>query len=145
MNPAQKRAVQYSGLINRLVSTIQENQDLLNPEFEILRKALDRDQVDKVDPVRYKRYQHDFEKGAVDYKKLADQLKKGKAPARLMGIHLSLVSSFNKYVEGCEMMSESINDDQTIDRQKFDDAEKIQDENMDKFSKLMQKMAAMGQ
>lgn len=125
MNPAQKRAVQYSQLINRLVSTIQETQDLLNPEFEVLRKSLDRDQVEKIDPIRYKRYQHDFQKGTEDYKKLAAQLKKGKAPARLMGIHLSLVSTFNKYVEGCEMMTESINDDQTIERQKFDDAEKI--------------------
>jgi hypothetical protein len=144
MNPAQKRAVQYSQLINRLVTTVQDNQDLLNPEFEILRKALDRDQVEKIDPVYYKRYMHDFQKGADDYKKLGDQLKKGKAPARLMGTHLSIVSTFNKYVEGCQMMAESMNEDQTIDRQKFDDAEKIQDENMDKFSKLMQKLSSMG-
>ena len=144
MNPAQKRAVQYSQLINRVVQTLQENQDMLNPEFEVLRKALDRDQVDKVDPVRYKRYIADFKRGTTDYQKLADQLKKAKAPARMMGTHLSLVSSFNKYVEGCQMMSESINEDQTIDRQKFDDAEKIQDENMDKFSKLMQKLTQIG-
>lgn len=144
MTQAQKRAVQYSQLISRVVSTIQETQDLLNPEFEVLRKALDRDQVEKVDPVRYKRYKHDFEKGTEDYQKLATQLKKGKAPARMMGTHLSLVSTFSKYVDGCQMMSDSINDDQTIDRQKFDDAEKIQDENMDKFSKLMQKLTQMG-
>lgn len=143
MNPAQRRAVQYSQVISKVVSTIEENQDLLNPEFEILRKALDRDQVDKVDPIRYKRYMHDFEKGTDDYQKLAAQLKKAKAPARLMGTHLSLVSTFNKYVDGCQMMSDSINEDQTIDRQKFDDAEKIQDENMDKFSKLMQKLTQL--
>ncbi|MQS52470.1 hypothetical protein [Companilactobacillus mishanensis] len=143
MNPAQKRAVQYGQLINKTVEKIQENQDLLNPEFEILRKALDRDQVDKVDPIMYKRYKHDFEKGTADYKDLEAKLKKGKAPARLMGTHLSLVSAFSKYVEGCVMMSESIGEDQKIERQKFDDAEKIQDENMDKFSKLMQKLTQL--
>lgn len=42
------------------------------------------------------------------------------------------------------MMTDSLNDDQTIDRQKFDDAEKIQDENMDKFSKLMQRLTQVG-
>lgn len=144
MNPAQKRAVQYSSLINRVVSTIQETQDLLNPEFEVLRKALDRDQVEKIDPIKYKRYMHDFQKGTDDYKKLLAQLKKGKAPARMMGTHLSIVSSFDKYVQGCEMMSESLNEDQSIERQKFDDAEKIQDENMDKFSKHMQKLTQLG-
>lgn len=144
MNPAQKRAVQYSSLINRVVSTIQETQDLLNPEFEVLRKSLDRDQVEKIDPIKYKRYMHDFQKGTDDYKKLLAQLKKGKAPARMMGTHLSIVSSFDKYVHGCEMMSESLNEDQSIERQKFDDAEKIQDENMDKFSKYMQKLTQIG-
>lgn len=144
MNPAQKRAVQYSQLISRLVSTIEETQDLLNPEFEVLRKALDRDQVEKIDPIKYKRYLHDFEKGTDAYQKLAAQLKKGRAPARMMGTHLSLVSTFNKYVEGCQMMTDSLNEDQSIERQKFDDAEKIQDENMDKFSKLMQKITQLG-
>lgn len=144
MNPAQKRAVQYSQLINKVVSTIEETQDMLNPEFEILRKALDRDQVEKVDPVKYKRYLSDFKKGTADYQKLADQLKKGKAPAKMMGTHLSIVSTFRKYVDGCQMMTDSLNDDQTIDRQKFDDAEKIQDDNMDKFSKLMQRLTQVG-
>ncbi|APX72115.1 hypothetical protein M5C72_02940 [Companilactobacillus allii] len=140
MNAAQKKAMVYGNLINNTVQSIQDEQDKLNPEFETLRKALDRDQIERIDSVEYTKIMHDFKKGTDSYQDLLTKLQKAKAPARYMGTHMSLVAAFKKYVEGCTEMTESIGEDQKIDREKFNNAEKVQDENMDKFSKYMQKM-----
>ncbi|KAE9565453.1 hypothetical protein FD33_GL001390 [Companilactobacillus paralimentarius DSM 13238 = JCM 10415] len=140
MNAAQKRAMQYGNLINNTVNTIQEEQDKLNPEFEKIRGALDRSKVDQLDSVEYTRIQKNFTDGTKKYQETLAKLEKGKAPARLMGTHITLVSAFRKYVEACAEMTESIGDDKNIDRHKFDESEKGQDEAMDKFSKLIQKL-----
>jgi len=140
MNAAQKKAMQYGNLINDTVQSIQEEQDKLNPEFEKLRDALDRSKVDKLDDVAYTKIQKDFTTGTKNYQATVAKLEKGRAPARLMGTHISLVSAFKKYVEGCSEMTDSIGDGKKIDRKAFDEAEKKQDEYMDKFSKLIQKL-----
>lgn len=140
MNAAQKRAMQYGQLINNTVQSIQEEQDKLNPEFEKLRGALDRSKVDKMDDVEYTKIQKDFQTGTKNYQETLAKLEKGKAPARLMGTHISLVSAFKNYVAGCADMTASIGDDKNVDRHQFDEAEKKQDEYMDKFSKLIQKL-----
>ncbi|WP_338217186.1 hypothetical protein [Companilactobacillus muriivasis] len=140
MNAAQKRAMQYGQLINNTVQSIQEEQDKLNPEYEKIRGALDRSKVDKMDDVEYGKIQKDFATGTKNYQEALAKLEKGKAPARLMGTHISLVSAFKKYVEGCGEMTDSIGADKQVDRHAFDEAEKKQDEYMDRFSKLIQKL-----
>lgn len=140
MNAAQKKAMQYGQLINNTVQSIQEEQDKLNPEYEKVRDALDRSKVDQIDDVEYTKIQKDFATGTKNYQETLAKLEKGKAPARLMGTHISLVSAFKKYVEGCGEMTASIGDDKKVDRHAFDEAEKKQDEYMDKFSKLIQKL-----
>jgi len=143
MNAAQKRAMQYGQLINNTVQSIQEEQDKLNPEYEKIRGALDRSKVDKMDDVEYGKIQKDFATGTKNYQEALAKLEKGKAPARLMGTHISLVSAFKKYVEGCGEMTDSIGDDKQVDRHAFDEAEKKQDEYMDRFSKLIQKLTEL--
>lgn len=140
MNAAQKKAMQYGQLINNTVQSIQEEQDKLNPEYEKVRDALDRSKVDQIDDVEYTKIQKDFTTGTKNYQEVLAKLEKGKAPARLMGTHISLVSAFKKYVEGCGEMTSSIGDDKKVDRHVFDESEKKQDEYMDKFSKLIQKL-----
>ncbi|MFD1419191.1 hypothetical protein [Companilactobacillus keshanensis] len=143
MNAAQKKAMLYSNLINKTVQTIDEQQDTLNPEFETLRKHLDRDIVERIDDVEYSRIRRDFDKGTKTYQDLLTKLQKGKAPARFMGAHISLVAAFKDYVDGCAKMTESIGEDKKVDRQMFNEAEKQQDEDMDKFSKQIQKLTEM--
>lgn len=143
MNAAQKKAMVYGNLINTTVQSIEEEQDKLSPEFETLRNALDRDQVERIDSVEYTKIFHDFKKGTENYQALLAKLQNGKAPARYMGTHMSLLSAFKKYVEGCAEMADSMSEDQKIDREKFNEAEQIQDVNMDKFSKYMQKMTEL--
>ncbi|WP_334332174.1 MULTISPECIES: hypothetical protein [unclassified Companilactobacillus] len=140
MNAAQKKAMQYGNLINNTVNTIQEEQDKLNPEFEKLRDALDRSKVEQLDSIEYEKIQKDFAAGTKKYQETLAKLDKGRAPARLMGTHITLVSAFRKYVEACGEMTDSIGDDKKIDRHKFDASEKEQDAAMDKFSKLIQKL-----
>lgn len=140
MNAAQKKAMQYGQLINKTVQTIQEEQDKLNPEFEKLRDALDRSKVEQIDDVEYTKIQKDFATGTKNYQDTLAKLEKGKAPARLMGTHISLVSAFKNYVAGCAKMTASIGDNKKAERHEFDEAEKVQDEYMDKFSKLIQKL-----
>ena len=140
MNAAQKRAMQYGQLINNTVQSIQEEQDKLNPEYEKIRDALDRSKVDKLDDVEYTKIQKDFTTGTTNYQTTLANLEKGKAPARLMGTHITLVNAFKKYVEGCAEMTASIGDNKQVDRKAFDEAEKKQDEYMDKFSKLIQRL-----
>ncbi|HIY91473.1 hypothetical protein [Companilactobacillus sp. HBUAS56275] len=140
MNAAQKRAMQYGNLINNTVNTIQEEQDKLNPEFEKIRDALDRSKVDQLDDVEYTKIQKNFAEGTKRYQETLANLEKSKAPARLMGTHINLVSAFRKYVEACAAMTDSIGDDKNIDRHEFDESEKAQDDAMDKFSKLIQKL-----
>ncbi|KRK65223.1 hypothetical protein FC72_GL001599 [Companilactobacillus tucceti DSM 20183] len=143
MNAAQKKAMQYSNLINKTVQTIDEQQDTLNPEFETLRKHLDRDIIDRIDDVEYAKIRRDFDKGTKIYQDLLVKLQNGKAPARFMGTHISLVSAFKDYVDGCAKMTASIGEDKKVDRAMFNEAEKQQDEDMDKFSKQIQKLTQM--
>ena len=140
MNAAQKRAMFYGRLINDTVQTIQEEQDKLNPEYEKIRDALDRSKVDSLDDVEYTKIQKDFTTGTKNYQTALDKLEKGKAPAKLMGTHITLVSAFKNYVAGCADMTASLGDNKQVDRHAFDEAEKKQDEYMDKFSKLIQKL-----
>ncbi|MFH5810836.1 hypothetical protein [Companilactobacillus sp. FL22-1] len=143
MNAAQKRAMQYGKLINDTVESIQTEQDKLNPEYEKIREALDHSKVEKIDDVEYVKIQKDFTAGTANYQAILTKLEKGKAPARLMGTHISLVAAFKKYVEGCSEMTDSIGDDKKVDRKAFDESEKKQDEYMDKFSKLIQKLTTL--
>ncbi|MBA1434699.1 hypothetical protein [Bombilactobacillus bombi] len=140
MNRAQKRAVTYARILNEVMEKTQEIQEDLNPKFEQIKAALAAGNLTEMKSSEYLKIQGDFQKGTDDYARLTEKLQAVQAPARIMGVHLSLVEAFQEYVKACQDMIDSMKDDRTVDLAAFQASEQSQDQILDKISKYIIRM-----
>lgn len=140
MNPAQKRALQYGNTVNDTVQKTQEVQEKMNPQFEIIKEALDNGKLKDMASSEYLEIQGDFQTGTDEYKKLAQVMHDAKAPARLMGTHHNLAKAYDEYAQSCQDMVDSMKDNRDVDVDAFTEAEAKQEEATDKISKYIQKI-----
>ena len=145
MNHMQQRAANYARVLNDVIEKMQSIQDDLNPKFEKIKTALANGNLTAMKSSEYLKIQGDFQRGTDDYSKLAEKLHSVKAPAKLMGIHLSLVQALQNYTQACQNMIESMKDDRTVDESAFQAAEEAQDLYLDKISKYLMKMGQLSQ
>lgn len=145
MNRMQQRAANYARVLNDAIEKMQSIQDDLNPKFEKIKTALAAGNLTAMKSSEYLKIQGDFQRGTDDYGKLAEKLHSVKAPAKLMGIHLSLVQALQNYTQACQNMIESMKDDRTVDEPAFQAAEEAQDLYLDKISKYLMKMGQLSQ
>ena len=145
MNRMQQRAVNYARVLNDVIEKMQSIQDDLNPKFEKIKTSLADGNLTEMKSSEYLKIQGDFQRGNDDYGKLAEKLHSVKAPAKLMGIHLSLVQALQNYTQACQNMIESMKDDRTVDESAFQAAEEAQDLYLDKISKYLMKMGQLSQ
>lgn len=143
MNKTQQRAMRYAQLINGMIQNLEDNQNDLNGDYERLKQALDEDKVTEISAEDYWAIQEHFQKGTNSYKDQLTKLQKGQAPAKLMGTHHLLLDAYESFVDGCQDMVDSMLDDRTIDREKFDAAEQVQDLATDKIGKYIQKITQL--
>ncbi|WP_057771231.1 hypothetical protein [Lactobacillus selangorensis] len=142
MNKTQQRAVNYANEINSMISITQDNQDKMDPYYEKLKTAIADNKVADISAADYKKTQTEFQTGTDHYKKALINLKNAKAPARLIGNHHILSSAYQQFVDGCQMMCDSLGDDKKVNVEMFHDAEKAQDEATDRMSRAIQKIMA---
>lgn len=145
MNHMQQRAANYARVLNDVIEKMKSIQDDLNPKFEKIKTALANGNLTAMKSSEYLKIQGDFQRGTDDYCKLAEKLHSVKAPAKLMGIHLSLVQALQNYTQACQNMIESMKDDRTVDESAFQAAEEAQDLYLDKISKYLMKMGQLSQ
>lgn len=143
MNRIQQRAVHYARVLNDVIEKMQSIQDDLNPKFEKIKAAMSTGNLTDMKSSEYLKIQGDFQRGADDYGKLAEKLCSVQAPAKLRGIHLSLIQALKNYTQSCQKMIDSMKDDRTVDEAVFQSAEKAQDHYLDKISKYLMKMGQL--
>jgi len=143
MNKNQLKIMHYGNLINSVITDTESTQESLNPEFEALRKAIDDKTVADMAPDAYQKTKADFVAGTAHYQELLDKLQTAQVPARLLGNHKLMASSYARFVAACEQMTQSLGDDQTIDQAQFNEAEATQDEETEKITKYLQKISVL--
>lgn len=143
MNKTQQKAVRYAQLINEMIQNLQDNQSDLNDDFEKLKQAIKADTVADIAANDYWAIQEHFQKGTDSYRAELTKLRKGQAPAKLMGTHHLLVNAYETFAEGCQAMVDSMLDNRTIDAAKFTESEKIQDSASDKIGHYVQKITQL--
>ncbi|UQS81835.1 hypothetical protein MOO45_06445 [Bombilactobacillus folatiphilus] len=140
MNKMQQRALHYANTLNDVLQKTQEIQEDLNPKFQEIKTALDNDQLVEMASSHYLQIQGDFQHGTDEYAKLTQKLAALKAPAKIMGVHLNLVHSYQAYVQACQQMIDSMKDDRTVDQEAFKASELAQDQATDEMTKCLQRM-----
>lgn len=141
MNQAQKKAMEYARVINNMVQKTQEVQERLNPQFEIIKTALNSSKVADIKVDEYIAIKADFQKGTDEYKAVAETLHAAKSPAKLMGMHHNLVTAYDRYAQACQDMVDSMEDTPEVNKAAFESAEKNQEEASDDISKFIQKIS----
>lgn len=135
----------YAGVLSQVIDSTTENGADLNTDFEILRKAIDDDQVADLDAAKLTQIKDHFQSGTDVYKANQLQLEKVAVPVKLLGRHKQLIKSYTDYTNACQAMTDSINpDDSTINIEVFDQAEKDQEESIASISNITSRiMGAM--
>lgn len=138
----RKATVQtYMPVLSKVIESTEKMGDQLNPLFEKLRQAVDDNVVAQMVPAEFNDIQMEFSDGTEQYQKNLAQLKKAQVPVRLIGRHRNLLAAYETYTNACAAMTASLNvDDQTIDVDTFNQAEKDQEAAMERVSGDVQRI-----
>ncbi|CAJ1225495.1 hypothetical protein [Lactiplantibacillus xiangfangensis] len=138
----RKATVQtYMPVLSKVIESTEKMGDQLNPLFEKLRQAVDDNAVAQMVPAEFNDIQMEFSDGTEQYQKNLAQLKKAQVPVRLIGRHRNLLAAYETYTNACAAMTASLNvDDQTIDVDTFNQAEKDQEAAMERVSGDVQRI-----
>ncbi|WP_125607482.1 hypothetical protein [Lapidilactobacillus bayanensis] len=142
-NKIQQKAMHYGSVISHVIEETEQTQEKLDPMFKELKTKIDGHDLATMSADRYNEIRQGFAAGTQTYDELLRQLNQAQAPARLMGNHHSLVNAFSDFVKGCQAMTESLQDGQTIDEAQFTQAEKDQDDATERLSKYLTKIGAL--
>lgn len=139
MTKAQQKILRYARIIDDLIANTQQTQADLNPLFETLKANINNNKAN-INATDYVKTLTAFKKGTTTYQLQLDKLTNAEAPARFLGVHHSLVTAYQNYVNGCQKMIDSMHDDQTIDEKQFFDAETQQNQANLKITHYLQKL-----
>ncbi|MEE6715304.1 hypothetical protein [Schleiferilactobacillus harbinensis] len=137
MVKAQQKYLYYAKTINDVMDGITSIQEKMDPDYQLVRNAIDENAVDKIAEEKYFSIIENFTKGTNGYRDLQAQLEKSAVPARLMGNHHLLLGAFKTFVAGCQAMIDSMHDDRTVDVAAFRAAEAAQDKATDNIGKYL--------
>ncbi|MGX6977996.1 hypothetical protein ACWN8V_01795 [Vagococcus elongatus] len=134
----------YIQKINQVVEDTEKTGETMHPFFEIVRSAIDENNVDELQPEEIIDIRKSFEDGVAKYQELLEVIKSLKAPARVIGIHKKLERSYTLYVEGCQEMTDALSEDGTsVKIEDFNNAEEKQDEMTEKIAFCIQRMTSI--
>lgn len=132
----------YVQAINDIVTGTETLGEEMNAKYEIVRKAIDDDQLAALSAAELAEILAAFEAGTAKYQANAKKIKGLRPPAKVMGIHKKFQHQYEVYVEGCVEMIESLVDG-TVNVPAFNAAEAKQDQASDEISMTIQKMTQM--
>ena len=142
MSRESKKLHEYGNFIADVVQTTQDTQTALNPKYETIKKHIDDGTLKDMPANEYLEIQGEFQSGVDTYKKTAKEVAETAmdAPAKLVGTHRSLAKAYANYAESCQLMLDSMKDNRDVDKDKFEESEKAQDEYAELMSKYLQKI-----
>lgn len=132
---------QYLQVINAVVTESEKIGEKMNPSYEIIRKAIDEDNLSDLTVDQLTEIKNEFSTGTEEYRVMENSLTHLKAPVRVLGIHKKLEKAFKDYVEGCQEMIDSIDAEHAkVDSEAFNVSEIKQDESTDSISFCIQRI-----
>lgn len=131
----------YVQKINDIVKNTEAIGEEMNPCYEEIRQAIDKEDVASISDERRDAIVSIFKEGTNQYVAMQQTVRTLRPPARVMGIHKKFERSYNDYVQGCEEMITSL--ENGIDVAAFDAAEQKQDEATDAISFSIQRMTSL--
>lgn len=132
----------YVQTINDIVQDTEKIGETMNPDYEVIRQAINDDKLSEITPEKMATTIESFQAGTAKYKTMLEKIGSLRPPAKVMGIHKKFERSYQKYVAGCEEMILSLQGD-VIDVALFDSSEKKQDEATDEISFSIQRMTKL--
>lgn len=131
----------YIQAVNTAITDTEDNGELLNEHFEVLRAALDNDTVSDIPVKQLATIKEKFEAGTEKYRGIDAVLNGLKPPVKVLGVHKQLLKAYQEFVQGCQEMTNSIDvSNQSIDVEAFERSEKLQDESSDNMMKNIQRI-----
>lgn len=131
----------YVQKINDIVKNTEAIGEEMNPCYEEIRQAIDKEDVASISDERRDAIVSLFKEGTNQYVAMQQTVRTLRPPAHVMGIHKKFERSYNDYVQGCEEMIASL--ENGIDVAAFDAAEQKQDEATDAISFSIQRMTSL--
>ncbi len=132
----------YVQTINDIVQDTEQIGETMNPDYEVIRQAIDEEKLSELTPEKMAGTIESFQEGTAKYKAMLEKIGTLRPPAKVMGIHKKFERSYQKYVAGCEEMILSLQGD-AIDTELFNASEKKQDEATDEISFAIQRMTKL--
>lgn len=142
-NKLQQKAMRYGATISQVIEQTEQTQEKLDPMFKNLKEKIKANDLANMSQDRYNEIRQGFAAGTQTYDELLHQLNQAQAPARLVGNHHLLLNAFSDFVKGCQAMTDSLHDDQTIDEAQFTQAEQDQDDATERLSKYLTKIGTL--
>lgn len=131
----------YLQSINHIVKNTETVGEMLHPQYEVIRQAIDGDTLSEVSEETLAQTIASFESGTEKYKAMLEQVRALRPPAQVLGVHKKFENSYLSYVAGCEEMTASLADGK-VDAEAFTAAEEKQDKATDGISFSIQKMTS---
>ncbi|MDT2755831.1 hypothetical protein P7G51_00320 [Enterococcus asini] len=129
----------YVQKINDIVKDTEAIGEQMNPNYEVIRQAIDEDKLATLTPESLAETREIFEAGTDKYREMLSTIGGLRPPAKVLGIHKKFERAYENYVAGCEEMIASIKEDQ-VDVPAFNAAESKQDEATEVISFSIQRM-----
>lgn len=122
-----KQAQIYIQTLQNVLTNTEETAERVTPFFTKLDDAKQADKISDIPTAEFAEIKAEFEDTVENYKKNAMQLNMASAPIRLLGIHKSLVSAYQKYAEATALMAEAVDvASHDVDNSKYEKSENDQ-------------------
>lgn len=131
----KKFDINYGPKLGEIIENTNNIGEEMNDSYVLVKKYIDDNAID-IDLVKI---QDKFQNGTNKYKTNLVNLKKLKAPIKELGKHNQMISAYEDYVDSCQLMVDSLNDD-SIDEEKFNKSEKMQEDSSDRVTKIVQRI-----
>lgn len=131
----------YIQVLSGVLKTTEDGAEQMNADFEKMRGAIDNDTVSNLSQVDLQKVADNFQRGTDSYEDNLNKLQQANVPVRVLGKHKSLVAAYRTYTQACQAMTDSIDvEHQAVDNAAFDEAEKTQENAMEKVTAATQRI-----
>lgn len=127
--------VNYGPKLGDIIENTNKIGEEMNDSYLLVKKYLS-DHKNEIDLLEIK---EKFQAGTNKYKSNLSNLKSLKAPIKELGKHNQMISAYEDYVAGCQLMVDSLNDG-SVDEEKFNESEHNQEESSDRVTKIVQRI-----
>lgn len=94
----------YVQTINDIVKTTEDIGEVMNPYYEEVRQAIDKNKVNDLTAERIAEIQAKFKEGTEKYELMLKKVGTLKPTPQVLGIHKKFQHAYTEYVAGCNEM-----------------------------------------